>query len=317
MFRFLGVLIGIAIRTGSPLSLSLAEPVWKQLADMPLTVADLTEVDKDYVPGKGIVRECASCSFSVRSCLLFGRSCMWHGEIGELTSVLDLRRVSCVTGVLLYTVLYIIHVTCARVQWVREGMARVISVPLLSLFTGAELETMVCGSPDIPLHLLKSVATYKGVDAMAPLVQWFWGIMEEFTNTEKSLFLRFVWGRTRLPRTIADFRGRDFVLQVLDKYNPPDYFLPESYTCFFLLKLPRYSSKDILREKLKYAIYFCKSIDTDDYARIALTGEAAGGESTEDDSEEEEMTPSILTQTSDQKSEVKSSPEGKVFLQMV
>ena len=32
MFRFFGVLIGIAIRTGSPLSLSLAEPVWKQLA---------------------------------------------------------------------------------------------------------------------------------------------------------------------------------------------------------------------------------------------------------------------------------------------
>ena len=43
------------------------------------------------------------------------------------------------------------------------GMARVIPVPLLSLFTGFEPETMVCGSPDIPLHLLKSVATYKGV----------------------------------------------------------------------------------------------------------------------------------------------------------
>ena len=32
MFKFLGVLIGIAIRTGSPLSLNLAEPVWKQMA---------------------------------------------------------------------------------------------------------------------------------------------------------------------------------------------------------------------------------------------------------------------------------------------
>ncbi len=45
---------------------------------------------------------------------------------------------------------------------VREGMARVVPVPLLSLFTGYELEAMVCGSPEIPLHLLKSVATYKG-----------------------------------------------------------------------------------------------------------------------------------------------------------
>ena len=44
--------MGIAIRTGSPLSLSLAEPVWKQLAGMPLTVADLAEVDRDYLPGK-------------------------------------------------------------------------------------------------------------------------------------------------------------------------------------------------------------------------------------------------------------------------
>ena len=103
---------------------------------------------------------------------------------------------------------------------VREGMARVIPVPLLSLFTGFELETMVCGSPDIPLHLLKSVATYKGVEANSSLVQWFWEVMEELSNAERSLFLRFVWGRTRLPRSIADFRGRDFVLQV--RYSDPN-----------------------------------------------------------------------------------------------
>ncbi len=45
---------------------------------------------------------------------------------------------------------------------VRQGMARVAPVPLFSLFTSYELENMVCGSPDIPLNLLKSVATYKG-----------------------------------------------------------------------------------------------------------------------------------------------------------
>lgn len=33
MFQFLGILMGIAIRTGSPLSLNLAEPVWKLLVD--------------------------------------------------------------------------------------------------------------------------------------------------------------------------------------------------------------------------------------------------------------------------------------------
>ncbi len=55
-----------------------------------------------------------------------------------------------------------LHEFDAAVAAVREGMAKVIPVPLLSLFAGFELEAMVCGSPDIPLHLLKSVATYKG-----------------------------------------------------------------------------------------------------------------------------------------------------------
>ena len=46
------MLFGIAVRSGSPLSLNIAEPVWKQLAGMPaLTISDLSEVDKDFVPG--------------------------------------------------------------------------------------------------------------------------------------------------------------------------------------------------------------------------------------------------------------------------
>ena len=109
-------------------------------------------------------------------------------------------------------------------HWLRAGnygegeKVSVLQLPLSSGCVQILMETylslQVCGSPDIPLHLLKSVATYKGVEPTAPLIQWFWEVMESFSNTERSLFLRFVWGRTRLPRTIADFRGRDFVVQV-------------------------------------------------------------------------------------------------------
>lgn len=45
---------------------------------------------------------------------------------------------------------------------VRDGMARVVPVPLLSLFTSNELEAMVCGSPEIPINMLLSIVTYKG-----------------------------------------------------------------------------------------------------------------------------------------------------------
>ena len=36
-----------------------------------------------------------------------------------------------------------LHEFDEQIQWVREGMARIVPVPLLALFTGYELETMV------------------------------------------------------------------------------------------------------------------------------------------------------------------------------
>lgn len=44
-FRFLGILMAVAIRTKKPLDLHLAPWVWKQLCSMPLTDPDLEEVD--------------------------------------------------------------------------------------------------------------------------------------------------------------------------------------------------------------------------------------------------------------------------------
>ena len=43
-FKFLGILLGVAIRTKKPLDLHLAPMLWKQIAGMPLTVDDLEEV---------------------------------------------------------------------------------------------------------------------------------------------------------------------------------------------------------------------------------------------------------------------------------
>ncbi|XP_019845780.2 probable E3 ubiquitin-protein ligase HERC2 [Bactrocera dorsalis] len=283
MFRFLGVLMGIAVRTGSPLSLNLAEAVWRQLAGEQLRPSDLTEVDRDYVAGLLCIRNMDDDPkvFSTLE-LPFSTSSAKGHEVPlstRYTRISPQNRHEYVRLALNFR----LHEFDEQVKAVRDGMSKVIPVPLLSLFSASELQAMVCGSPDIPLGLLKSVATYKGFDPNSSLVTWFWEVMEEFSNQERSLFLRFVWGRTRLPRTIADFRGRDFVLQVLEK-SPPDNFLPESYTCFFLLKMPRYSCKAVLLEKLKYAIHFCKSIDTDEYARVAM-GDPTEATGSEDDSD--------------------------------
>ncbi|XP_048481969.1 probable E3 ubiquitin-protein ligase HERC2 [Plutella xylostella] len=285
-FRFLGVLMGIAIRTGSPLSLSLAEGVWRQAAGQALRPQDLAEVDKDFLPALLCIRDMTPTNKELQNLdLPFSIPSAAGHEVPLSTRH---KRVTPENKdeYLRLALHYRLHEFDEQALAVRDGLSRVVPAPLLALFTAAELETMVCGSPDIPIHALRASASYKGIEPTAPLVQWFWEVMEELSGAERALFLRFVWGRTRLPRAPQDPRQRDFVLQVLDKYHPPDNFLPESYTCFFLLKMPRYSSKAVLREKLRYAIHFCKSIDTDEYARVALSAaERASSEESDSDAD--------------------------------
>jgi hypothetical protein len=50
--------------------------------------------------------------------------------------------------------------------------------------------------------------------------------------------------------------GEDAVLK-------PDQYLPKAHTCFFSINLPRYSGKQIMREKLLYAISNCTEMDAD------------------------------------------------------
>jgi len=49
---------------------------------------------------------------------------------------------------------------------------------------------------------------------------------------------------------------------VVDK---PDNGLPTAQTCFFQLRLPTYTSQEIMALQLRYAINHCHSIDLDNY----------------------------------------------------
>lgn len=44
LFKFLGVLCGVSLRTKRPLDLHLAPPMWKLIAGMNLNIHDLEEV---------------------------------------------------------------------------------------------------------------------------------------------------------------------------------------------------------------------------------------------------------------------------------
>lgn len=76
--------MGIAIRTGSPLGLHLAEGVWRQLGGQALRPRDLAEVDAGFLPALLCIRDMAP-DHNVRPCYLYimstqlKRDCtLWH-----------------------------------------------------------------------------------------------------------------------------------------------------------------------------------------------------------------------------------------------
>jgi len=149
---------------------------------------------------------------------------------------------------------------------------------VLTLFNWKELQIMVCGSPSVDVDLLKKCTRYDGISESEELTQRFWRILRSMSEQEKRMFLKFVWGRSRLPLTEAQFT-QQFRLTRLS-HSSPDIALPVSHTCFFQLDLPSYSTEAILRSKLMYAIVNCSAIDGDG---TATAQRAAGMAAQEED----------------------------------
>uniref|UniRef100_A0A8C4H0W8 HECT-type E3 ubiquitin transferase n=1 Tax=Dicentrarchus labrax TaxID=13489 RepID=A0A8C4H0W8_DICLA len=267
-FRFLGILMAVAIRTKKPLDLHLAPWVWKQLCSMPLGGPDLEEVDLlTYRTLQGILHlENSGITEDNFHVMIPLDSFMAHSADGRLVPVVPggqnislnfTNRTEYVERALDYR----LHEMDSQVAAVREGMSTIIPVPLLSLLTAQQLEQLVCGLPEVSVEMLKKLVRYRDITESHQLIGWFWQSLEEFTNEERVLFLRFVSGRSRLPSNPADITQKFQIIKV----DRPVNGLPTAQTCFFLFRLPPYTSQAILAERLRYSIHNCPSIDMDNY----------------------------------------------------
>ena len=52
---------------------------------------------------------------------------------------------------------------------------------------------------------------------------------------------------------------------LLSSFFQPVDGLPTAQTCFLVLRLPPYTSKAIMSERIRYAIHNCRAIDMDSY----------------------------------------------------
>ncbi|XP_070805290.1 probable E3 ubiquitin-protein ligase HERC3 [Pituophis catenifer annectens] len=131
-----------------------------------------------------------------------------------------------------------------------SGFLKVCGGKVLELFQPTELRAMIVGSSKYNWKELEESASYKGdYSATHPTVQMFWETFHEFPLEKKKKFLLFLTGSDRIP-----IYGMSSLRMIIQSTSSDERYLPVAHTCYNLLDLPKYSSKETLSTRLTQAI---------------------------------------------------------------
>uniref|UniRef100_I1PWE9 HECT-type E3 ubiquitin transferase n=2 Tax=Oryza glaberrima TaxID=4538 RepID=I1PWE9_ORYGL len=138
----------------------------------------------------------------------------------------------------------------------KSGFNEVFPLSMLQVFSEDELERLLCGEQDTWdfAKLVDHIKFDHGYTSSSPPVINLLEVIQEFEGHQRRAFLQFITGSPRLPP--GGLAALNPKLTVVRKHNSneADDDLPSVMTCANYLKLPPYSSKDKMREKLLYAI---------------------------------------------------------------
>lgn len=264
MLRFLGAILGLALRTGSLLPLSWPPALWRSLVGDPRSLDDVRSIDVHaYQVICSVAEDPQLVSCLSWSCPdVLGRpqdlrrssgqgdasedSMAGHVENSEVEDFIKALLQSRLEGDL------------EALEALKGGLALIVPLDMLRLWTWQDLQRAICGEPHLEVSLLRAQTVYTNCTEASTIVTMFWETLGSFSEAEKERFLRFVWGRTRLP--VEEEWEQKFQLAAV---AADDAWLPTSHTCFFQLDLPRYSSRRVLAERLRFAMDSCVTIDSD------------------------------------------------------
>jgi len=259
--------MGIALRSNIPLSINLPSLFWKELVGDQTDESDLEAIDhtvcKHLTELKEVKEEDFDEKFGPNSNSPFTFTIFagntWFDLIpgGSTMPVTFENRIQYINKVIAHR----LKESSLQINSIKEGLANIIPISVLSTCTWQELELVVCGSPVIDFEFLKQHTVYEGVNASSPHIQYFWETLSKLKEEHHADFLRFVWARSRLPKHLEmNFKIQGPPPRSIDN---PDKYLPTSQTCFFSISIPQYSSQEKMYDRLLYAIKHCVDMDAD------------------------------------------------------
>lgn len=150
------------------------------------------------------------------------------------------------------------------VEAFKNGFHSIVSPGIDNIFDADEFKRLISGDDTNASanSLTKSdfrdnVIISHGYTKNSPQIEQLFEILESFSRDQKALFIRFVTGCERLP--VGGLKNLSPKLTIARKVpevkdQNPDDLLPSVMTCTNYFKLPSYSSKEIMKEKILLAI---------------------------------------------------------------
>lgn len=143
-----------------------------------------------------------------------------------------------------------------QIQAFKSAINEVLSLKTLGMFNEEEIERILCGKQDAwaSSKLEDHIQFDHGYEVNSQPIICFLEILREFGREEQRAFIQFTTGAPQLP--LGGLASLDPKLTVVRKKcdGNVDNELPSVNTCRHFIKLPPYSSKEIMRNKLKYAL---------------------------------------------------------------
>ena len=119
----------------------------------------------------------------------------------------------------------------------------------------------------MPLSYLRANTIYQaGLSEADEPIRFFWAALESFSPRQMRRFLKFACNQDRVPATSQSPPGPPFPMKIApaaavaaaaregDGVVEADATQVRVETCMFMLKLPAYSTYEVLRERLIFAI---------------------------------------------------------------
>ncbi|KAL3237531.1 E3 ubiquitin-protein ligase TOM1 [Nakaseomyces bracarensis] len=257
-FKFIGMVIGKAIRDQCFLDCHFSREVYKNILGKPVSLKDMESLDLDYYKSlvwilENDITDIIEETFSVETDDYGEHKIIDLIENGRNIPVTEENKHDYVKKIVEYK----LHTSVKeQMDNFLKGFYALIPQDIISIFDEQELELLVSGLPDIDVDDWKNNTTYVNYTANCKQVNYFWRAVRSFDAEEKAKLLQFITGTSKVP--LNGFKELSGVNGVSKFSIHRDYGsverLPSSHTCFNQLNLPAYASYETLRGSILLAI---------------------------------------------------------------